>query len=151
MKPDVALQQLADVLPPPAPGWGWAISAAIVAILLTIAASWWWMRRRRRPDRDIPARAARLRLRALRIAWQSRAVDDREAAYRLATLLRLGLGLPQLTSPLRPAAITDARDWDRVLGELDRLRYRDDAGSALSPDCFDRAERWLAAPQREGR
>lgn len=150
MKQGVALQQLADVLPPPAPGWGWAIAAASVAVLLTVAVSWWWMSSRRRSDRDIAAPEARLRLRELRMAWRSRQVDDREAAYRLATLLRLGLGLTQLTSSLRPAAIAEARDWDRTLRELDRLRYCDAIGTALSPDCFDRAERWLAAAQREG-
>jgi hypothetical protein len=148
MKEGVALQQLADVLPPPAPGGYGMLSLVAGVIVMAAAVAWWWASRRRRPRGSVPAREARRRLRELRTAWQSRAIDDREAAYCLAALLRLGLGLPQLTSQLKPAAVADARDWDQTLAELHALRYRHAVGSALSARCFEHADEWLAAAQR---
>jgi len=146
VKEGLALQQLADVLPPPAPGWGWLITTALVAA--PAAALWWLMRIRRARHPNAPAREARRRLNQLRIAWQSKAVDDREAAYRLAALLRLGLGIGQLTAQHRPAAVTDAKAWDRTIGELHALRYRHLSAPSLSAECFRHAEAWLAAAQR---
>lgn len=148
MKEGLALQQLADVLPPPAPGWGWVWIIMTALLVLPVAALWWWMRIRRARYHNAPAREARRRLDQLRSAWQSQTVDDREAAYRLAALLRLGLGIAQLTAHHRPAAVTDSKAWERTLGELHALRYRHLAGPALSADCFRYAEAWLAAAQR---
>lgn len=149
MKEDVALQQLADVLPPPAPDGYWMLPVIVLVIALAAAGVWWWTRRRRTAGSDAPACEARRRLRELRSAWQAQAVPDREAAYRLATLLRLGLRLPQLSTELRPTMISDPSAWERTLAELHVLRYRHAVGSALSIQCFDHADEWLAAAQRE--
>jgi len=151
MNEGVALQQLADVLPPPAPDGYWIAWFLVLVVVTAAAGGWWRMRRRRTRDGLAPAHEARRRLRALRDAWQSQSVADRDAAYRLANLLRLGLRLPQLTPERRPATVADAGAWERTLTELHALRYRRAVGSALSARCFDLADEWLATAQREAR
>jgi hypothetical protein len=148
MNEGVALSQLADILPPPAPGgWIWLPAVVAAIVMLAAVALLWFVKKHRARRGDIPAREARQRLAALRAAWQARTLSDREAAYRLATLLRLGLSLPQLAPQSRPPAVDDATAWRDTLGELHTLRYRGQ-GISLSPQCFDRAEHWLAAAQR---
>ena len=151
MKEGVALKQLADVLPPPPPSSAWILwVVAGVTALVAATVLLWVMSKRRSRQGDIPAREAQRRLAALRSAWQSQVISDREAAYRLATLLRLGLGLSQLAPQLKPTAVEDDTAWYDTLGELQALRYRD-RSNPLSPRCFDRAEQWLAAAQRGDR
>lgn len=149
MNEGVALKQLADILPPPAPGdWSW-LPAVVAAIAMLAAVGLLWFVKKRRARRgNLSAREARQRLAALRAAWQIRAVSDREAAYRLATLLRLGLALPQLTPQLRPNAVDNEPAWHETLAQLNALRYRDHTPATLPPQCFDHAEQWLAAAQR---
>lgn len=151
MNEGVALKQLADILPPPAPGPGWILP--VIAVAVTLAAALilvWFVKRRRSLHAALPASEARQRLTALRSAWQDRRISDREAAYRLATLLRLGLGLPQLAPQRRPPAVDDAASWYETLTQLHALRYRDQAPTTLSPQCFDYAEHWLTVAQSEG-
>jgi hypothetical protein len=151
MKEGVALSQLADILPPPAPGgpdWLLVSVVGIVCIVIT-ATVLWFVKKRNAPRRASPAREARRRLAALRNAWQSRTLSDRETAYRLAALLRLGLALPQLGSHLRPATVEDDASWRETLQQLHALRYRDQPGLSLPSTCFEHAERWLTAAQRQ--
>ena len=153
MNEGVALSQLADILPPPAPdGASWMLLVAgSIVVIVAVLALVWFVKKHRPRKITLPAREAQQRLRTLRAAWQARAISDREAAYRLATLLRLGLALPQLAPQLRPAAVDNEQWWHETLTQLNALRYRDHAPSTLPPQCFDRAERWLAAAQRQAR
>ena len=153
MKEGAALSQLADILPPPAPGGpDWLLLGMIGGIcVLIVAALLWFIRKHYSPRSNSPAREARRRLAALRSAWQSHALSDREAAYRLATLLRLGLAVPQLTAHARPSTVADETPWRETLEQLQALRYRNEATTGLSEQCFERAERWLAAAQRQVR
>jgi hypothetical protein len=153
MKEGVALSQLADILPPPAPGgpdWMLLVLVGIVCVLAAAVIVWFWKKHHSRRI-ILPAREARQRLAALRSAWQSHTLSDREAAYRLATLLRLGLALPQLNMQDRPNMVEDDASWRETLELLHALRYRDQAGLSLSSQCFERAARWLAAAHRQAR
>lgn len=150
MKEGVTLNQLADILPPSAPGVGWMLPViAVAAILAAILVLIGLMNKRRTRHAESPPHQARRRLAALRDAWQAKQISDREAAYHLATLLRLGLGLPQLAPAWRPAAVEDSAAWLDTLTELHTLRYRNRAEASLSSRSFDRAEQWLAAAQHE--
>lgn len=151
MNEGVALSQLADILPPPAPGGpGWLLLVVAGSVCLaTVAALVWVVKKQSTRRGGLPAREAQRRLAALRRAWQSHTLTDREAAYRLATLLRLGLALPQLSAHARPSAVEDETQWRETLEHLQALRYRDQTPSSLSPQFFERAERWLAAAQRQ--
>ena len=153
MNEGVALSQLADILPPSVPSgsdWMLLIIAGFICLVVIVALLWFAKKRYSRRS-DLPAREALRKLAALRAAWQARSISDREAAYRLAALLRLGLALPQLTPQLHSAAMDNEQSWHETLAQLNALRYRDHIQSTLSPQCFDRAERWLAAAQREAR
>ena len=150
MKEGVALSQLADILPPPVPGgpdWMQLVIAGMVC-LAAAALGLWFMKRRLARQGNSSAQAARRHLAALRKEWQAHSVTDREAAYRLATLLRLGLALPQLNAQSCPNAVKDEKSWRETLGHLHALRYDDKSVSSLSPRSFDLAERWLAAARR---
>jgi hypothetical protein len=149
MNEGVALKQLADILPPPAPhNLSWLLAVATIVAIVVAVVLVWLVKRRRSGTQTSPARDAQQRLAALRAAWQARTLSDREAAYRLATVLRLGLSLPQLAPHARPSAVDDAAAWYDTLKELQTLRYRNQSSATLSPQCFDRAALWLAAAQR---
>jgi hypothetical protein len=151
MKEGVALEQLADILPPPAPGGaGWVLLLmGVIVVSVATLGLLWFVKRRRARQQDVPTHEAQQRLKALRAAWQARTLSDREAAYRLATVLRLGLSLPQLAPQLRPAAVDDAAAWHDTLKVLQTLRYRNLTSATRSPHCFDRVALWLTAAQRE--
>jgi len=153
MKEGVALSQLADILPPPAPGGPNWILLSIIGIfcLVIMAALVWFWKKHHSQRKNSTAREARRRLAALRSAWQSHTLSDRETAYRLATLLRLGLTLPQLNTQDRPNMVEDDTAWRETLELLHALRYRDQAGLSLSSQCFEHAALWLAAAQRQAR
>lgn len=150
MKEGVALSQLADILPPPPPsGLDW-ILLGIVCLLVAVG-SLWFLKKRLSRKAPSPARQAQRRIKALSTAWQAHKLSDREAAYRLATLLRMGLTLPQLSAHVRPNAVEDDVTWRETLKQLHALRYQDHPNSSLSNQYFERAERWLAAAQKQGR
>jgi hypothetical protein len=153
MKEGVALSQLADILPPPPPGGpDWMLLSVVGTFCLLVAAIVLWLLKRHYSlHSESPAREARRRLAVLRSAWQAHTLSDREVAYRLATLLRLGLALPQLSAHMRPSAVEDDTLWRETLDQLHALRYRDQTASRLSPQFFERAERWLATAQRQVR
>lgn len=149
MNGDATLQRLADIIPPAPPAatpwWLWLLVAlAFIAIVALVV--WRITRRRRRtvPSGDLRGDALAA-LSALRLAWEAKQIDDRDAAYRLATVLRRGLGLAQLSDDNPPATINDAPLWRDTLQQLDRQRYRRQRGQPLPPELFERAQRWLTA------
>lgn len=149
MTRDEALQKLADVIPPPAPddtaGW-WLGAAAAAVIIATVAGAWRWRRKRAaRPAQLAPRLAAQTQLQNLRAHWQAKTIDDRDAAYRLAAILRLGLALPHLPEAPPPVAADDAALWRETLRQLRELRYTAAGAPPLSASLFDHAQRWLAA------
>lgn len=144
-----ALQKLADVIPPAAPAdtaGGWLGAAVAAVILAAVAGAWRWRRQRAaRPAHLAPRLAAQTQLQNLRAQWQAKTIDDRDAAYRLAALLRLGLALPHLPEAPPPAAADDVALWRETLRQLRELRYTAGGAPPLSASLFDHAQRWLAA------
>lgn len=154
----VITQKLADVEAPPPPEWQPLISASVtVAVAVVLAVALIRLRSRRaHPAKAADAsREALHQLQQLQRAWQRGESDDQESAYRLATLLRLGLGLDQLTETPPPALSAEAQPWRELMQQLNRLRYQppavhedegqggDEIGAQLTPDSFARIERWL--------
>jgi hypothetical protein len=148
------LAALADIeLPDPPAAWmpEWlmlviAIAAAAVVVLGLAAHRRGARKAAASAPPPAPARAeARRRLDRLRRDWQAGGIDDREAAYRLCALLRIGLGLPQL-DPASPPRSAEPAEWAGMMAELRRLRYRP-AERGLEARLFDRAAEWLAAPE----
>jgi len=145
MNRDDDLQRLADVISPPPPDLqAWWFTAGAVLILAVAALVIWRLRRRRTPRRDDPRTDAQAQLRTLRGAWEARTIGDRDAAYRLAAVLRLGLGLPQLSESPPPAAADDAALWREAMRQLHQQRYAAVTVQPLPAALFDHARRWLA-------
>jgi hypothetical protein len=130
---------------------GGATPLLLAALLLAIPAGClaWYRRRLRRPPSPIPApppaREATQRLAGLRTEWETGATSEREAAYRLCTLLRNGLALRAL-DPEAPPAGLDIDAWREWLAALSRARYQT-GGASLTTARFDTARAWLEREQ----
>lgn len=148
------LSRLADIeLPPVAPwalyeGVATVFGLALILALLGGLIGYGIGKRLRRPRLGMAAATtptpiiddALMRLDALTAAWQAGNIKEREAAYRLVTLLRLGLGLPQLP-PKAPAGIPQAA-WESLLDHCSALRYRPGA-AGLDAQMFSQVRAWL--------
>ncbi len=149
------LSRLADIELPAAPDWQPLIIAAafIIAITVILTAAWlvWRSRKRNTDNRQTatPLATAQTRLEQTRMDWQAGKMDDREAAYRLATLLRLGLGLPQLTPECPSHLATDQAAWRDTLCLFEQLRYQQTPQATLTLEVFQRAKNWLANVERD--
>ncbi len=140
--PPELLQRLADIAPPPPLHWQALDAFALLALALGLPLAFVLYRRlRARPAG--PRRQALRRLRRLEADWRGGRCDDRQAAYRLATLLRLGLGLSSLDEAPLPA-----REWRPFLDLLEALRYRPTPTRRLEEAHFRQARRWLTTTRR---
>ncbi len=136
--PPELLQRLADIAPPPAPDWRPLLLAGGVLLALLLLTLAWYLARRP----QTPRRAALKRLRLLERQWRQGRCNERETAYRLAAILRLGLGLEQLQAA--PEARHEG-EWRQFVAQLDELRYQAQPRRRLSSELFNKARRWLAA------
>ena len=146
LKTDEILARLADVELPTAPDWTptwYALAGVVVFAALTFA---FFLRRRHvREERratPAPGAEARARVDALHDAWSRGEIAPRTAAYRLATVLRLALGLRQLDAHAPPSGI-EAREWAVTLERLRALRYGRHP-VALETELFTRIASWIA-------
>jgi hypothetical protein len=145
-----ALATLADIELPAPPEWRPLILFAIGLLVLIgmLTGLWFSLRRRGQTAGTPPTRPslqaeALTRLAALRKAWETGIIDDREAGFRLGAMLRLGLGLPQLHATPPPGS-ADPLHWTQFVDELRQVRYRPDR-RRLTPAHFDQARDWLCA------
>lgn len=109
-----------DVPPPPAAsGTDMLLWIVVVALILLVA--WFAWRRRQRAPRV----QARRRLDALRTAHDAQTLTARAAAFRLAVVLRQGLGLGRLSvqTPVPASIATLDERWRAFLTALDAARY----------------------------
>lgn len=161
MSPTDQLAALADIELPAPPDWRPMFVFAALALMLAAGLLIRHLRTRRDPARrdavtpvpmESSACTALTRLARLQQQWEAGAIDARTTAYRLATLLRLGLGLPQLLPAAAPAGL-DETEWRTTLTLLQGLRYNQ-TSPALTPEIFARARHWLSqrdAAHGEGR
>jgi hypothetical protein len=146
------LAALADIELPDAPGSAGSALLAIVIAAAVVALSVAIVLRHRQgkhepipPQSPAPGREARRRLDALHADWLAGELDDREAAYRICAVLRIGLHLAQLM-PSRPPPHIQADEWAGIVERLQILRYRP-AGRGLDEKVFERIAGWLAAAE----
>ena len=146
MKTDVLLARLADVELPPAPDWTptwYALAGVVVLAILAFAVI---VRRKHTREVQRPAPTAgaeaQARVDTLHGAWSRGEITPRTAAYRLAAVLRLALGLRQLDAHSPPSGI-DAREWAMALDRLRASRYARQS-AALDADLFARIAAWIA-------
>lgn len=142
------LSNLADIEMPAPPDWWPVIIAAIVATLIIVTLGLFirHMIKGKNNQRDssiMTTEQGHLLLDQLEKEWRQGKVNDREASYQLSTLLRLGLGLPQLT-PHCPASLkTDTSVWEETIMIFNQLRYKKMPQTQLTPDIFKKVSGWL--------
>ena len=121
-------QQLAGIELPPEPNWWpliWTVSAIVIAVLIFGLILW---RNNKAKSNHSLADEAPQRLKQIQQQWQNGELDQRNTAYQLATLLRLGLGLKQLDHNT-PEQLADHQiEWQATIQRLQQLRYQCFAG-----------------------
>ncbi len=146
------LARLADVQLPTEPAlWPAFIFIGAVLVLAIITFIYLSNRRRQlssatRPDSN--AQQALKRLTIIETAWSNGEIDARETAYRLSTLLRLGLNLSQLNHHCPPSLAYSQQTWQQTLTLFNQLRYQPHATTQpLTRNTFEQLRLWLSASQ----
>jgi len=141
------MNQLADIELPDTPElWSWLSGIALVCLVFWLLVWWRTAMRKAAPpemshDRDV-VEAARLRFATLNARWQSSDIGDRDAAYELATLMRLAWNLPQLPSHC-PRWIDRPDQWNELVDTLFQLRYQREPQQHLETRHFSWIASWL--------
>lgn len=147
MRESDLLAQLADIELPPAPSWAefWLICTAIVAGLVILLGIVVFVRHRRRHILPLSyAIVAQEKLASLFEQWKTRQLPERDIAFHLGTVLRLGLGLTQLCDECPPSIrIITQDEWLRVLHVLNELRYKPHSSEQLTEKIFSTVKMWL--------
>jgi len=151
--PTDPLARLADIELPPPPVWQpWiVVVGSAAAVLVVVVALLLYLRHRKKqlPTPPLPHQAL-AQLEQLSLHWHNGQLSDREAAYRLATLLRLGLALPQLTRDCPTSLAPHAAQWETVISALERYRYHPQTAAPLPAALFEQTRNWLLAVTDKG-
>lgn len=138
------LNRLADIDLPAPPDWQPLLTALGAAIVLAAALAWLAWRLWRHPGAPPPRQAA-AQIDAVRRRWETGQIDDREASYRLASAIRLGLGMDQLDEHCPPALAAQAAQWRTIMTRLTALRYEPRPAARLRAEDFADLKTWLSA------
>ena len=143
--------QLADVALPAEPSL-WPTITAVAITLIAIGLIYLRYRLRDKqsatPTKTIDtAQQALERLLVVEQAWSNGKIDTRETAYRLSTLLRLGLNLPQLTNRCPPLLTDNQGEWQQMITLFDQLRYQTQTAQTLTGTTFNQLRQWLTIAQ----
>ncbi len=136
-------QQLAAIELPPEPNWWpliWIVSLFLIGqTVITLI----MLKKRKSASNNNLHNEAQHRLKQIQQQWQNGELEPRDAAYQLATLLRLGMGLKQL-EPSPPDYLKDqAHDWQSIIEQLQQLRYQADSDATLNERLFATIQAWL--------
>ena len=136
-------QQLAGIELPPEPNWWpliWTVTSLVMALAIIGLIIW---RINKTRSKKTLADAAPQRLMQIQQQWQDGELDQRNTAYQLATLLRIGLGLKQLDSHT-PAQLAEHEiEWQATIQRLQQLRYQPDSKARLDEQTFTAIRGWL--------
>lgn len=150
------LQQLADIEHPAPPEWqGFILLLIAVVLLLTLIiwAIWHWRTQQLHIKRSPITHALGL-MDELKVRWSRGDMDDREAAYCLSTLLRLGLGLRQIdlaypaileNSSVSNKSPRDKAAWEKTITLFSQIRYQQTPSARLDTETFEVIRGWLKA------
>jgi hypothetical protein len=134
------LQGLVDIEPPPPPPSGPAIGPIAIGIPLVLAVALLWVQRH-------SARTRALReLRQLRRLHTGRKIAQRDTAFRLTAILRLGLSTSRiLPDRLPPGCSINSHDrWKNFAEELRHARFSQASATARELDTLiAEAKHWL--------
>lgn len=145
MNSEQLLIQLADIEIPvtessSTPALGWIFLALVT---LSLGIYFFLHKRAKKNALTQPQGIALTKLEQLEKQWQMGKTPTRQIAYQLSTVLRLGLGLPQLTETPPPFIQQNKENWKNTITLLQRLRYASHETEALNYETFSLARSWL--------
>jgi len=144
-------KQLADIDMPPPPDWGPTYLVIGLLFIITLIATALQLRHRYRQQhttgvKAAPRHYALTRLEELETSWRTGHCDPQTVGFRLATTLRLGLGLTRLD--ITPPIEVDPDEWRQLYQTLYQLRYTSPVDPALiNQALFDQARHYLTLDQ----
>jgi len=140
----VITRQLADIEMPPAPDWQpLLITAGVLIVFIAVALMLYRVNRQKTHPTENIAASAIAELNKLQQQWQQKELNDHHAAYRLCTLLRIGLQLRQLTATPPQQLASQASQWQSTIEQLKQLRYDHNTNNQLNSDIFEQIRAWL--------
>ena len=138
-------EQIHDVVPPPAPEFASIITVGglMVIIFLLLATNILSRKKKKKFDHRGDVReAAKDQLYQVQNEYINSDIDSRDAAYRIATILRLTYGIRDLDGP-PPSPNIDNKQWAALVNLLHQLRYQPEFEVRLSREHFDIIATWL--------
>lgn len=139
MNPETLQQRMADIIVPAPDDSTVTYIGILITVVVLLALIGWLVNRYvipRRRNTTAAETGALHQLELVRQDWREGHIDSRQAAFRLATVLRLGLRLEQLP-PLPPAPVVDDRQWQQTISRLNALRYPSAQTQKLTDDLFN--------------
>ena len=145
------LNKMADIELPAPPDWLPVIYTAMILLIVFAAILFIFTRFGRRRHGIIAVnKPGNKVLEEIEGRWSTGRISDREASYQLATLLRLGLDLPQLNTTCPAGVTAETATWEKTIRLFDQLRYKKVPAVKLSTDEFNHVRRWLSRPEDAG-
>ncbi|NOY72746.1 MAG: hypothetical protein GXP14_10270 [Gammaproteobacteria bacterium] len=140
MNKDIPFNMLADIELPNEPNWYSEITFVVIASGLLLALIVWQIIKRKLSQQT---RLAEQALDDVIDQHQSTSINQREAAFRIATVLRLSLNLSQLTLQAPDALQHEQTLWHKTIQQLEQLRYQHHCDTPLSPELIQQVRRWI--------
>ena len=144
MNNEQLLSQLADIeLPISEPSTAPMIWLVIGALIILAFVAYIFWRKQQTVQHDNDSSLAVEKLNQLHQQWREGNISNREAAYRLSTILRLGLKLEQLTLTPPKHLENNHKQWQHCIKQLQNTRYEHSDSHAMSEDIFALSRDWL--------
>ncbi len=144
MNQNIPFNMLADIELPNEPnGYNDIIFIIIASGLLLTLITWRIIKRKPSPQATSETMNAEQALNEVIAQHQSTSINQREAAFRIATVLRLSLNLPQLTLQAPDTLQHEQTLWHKTIQQLEQLRYQHRCDTPLSPELIQQVRRWI--------
>ncbi|VAW87022.1 hypothetical protein MNBD_GAMMA16-590 [hydrothermal vent metagenome] len=144
MNETIPFNILADIEFPNEPSWYSEIILAVIASSLLLSLIVWRiMKRKPLRQTQLETISSEQVLNDIIAQYQSTRINQREAAFRIATVLRLSLKLPQLTLQAPDILQHEHALWRETIQQLEQLRYQHNCDALLSPELTQQVRRWI--------
>jgi len=144
MNETIPLNILADIELPNEPSWYSEIILVIIASSLLLSLIVWRiMKRKPLRQTQFETISPEQVFNDIIAQHQSTKINQREAAFRIATVLRLSLNMPQLTLQAPDILQHEQTLWRKTIQQLEQLRYQHNGDAPLSPELTQQVRRWI--------
>ena len=143
---NMPFNMLADIELPSQPNWHIEILLIVaIASILLIFIAWKVIKRKASQHTKHSASDATQILNQIIDEHGTNSIGHREAAFRIANVLRLALKLPQLTSQAPEILKHEQLKWSVTIKQLEQLRYEHQCDLQLSPELVQQIRHWIVS------